>query len=304
MIKVILHRIAFILTICLASIGFSSLSLSESILDKVIENKEINIGTREAAPPYAYIDAQGYWTGFSVEMSKAIVDVISKKVGVELNAKLNPVTPKTRIPLILNGTNHWNWGATGHSLKREAAVDFSYAVNAVCVKKLTAKSSGIKTMQDLSGKRVGVTKASVEERIINNMNASGEFNPPVKLQTFDKHASGFIALEQGKTDAHVTLDDTLIGIARKSPNPDKWEVTGPDFFCINQAMILPNNDSKWTDMVNGAFCYLVTTGEYDKTYNEWFAGNNPKAGFQKPQSENLRYLIKGQCPFKSETFLN
>ena len=175
MIKVFLHRIALILTICLASTSFSSLSLSESILDKVIENKEINIGTREADHLMLILMLEN-WTGFSVEMSKAIVDVISK-VGVELNAKLNPVTPKTRIPLILNGTNHWNWGATGHSLKREAAVDFSYAVNAVCVKKLTDKSSGLKTMQDLSGKRVGVTKASVEERI-KIMNATGEFNPP------------------------------------------------------------------------------------------------------------------------------
>ena len=76
MIKIILHKITFILTICLTSICFSSLALSDSILDKVIKNKEINIGTREAAPPYAYIDAQGNWTGFSVEMSKAIVDVI------------------------------------------------------------------------------------------------------------------------------------------------------------------------------------------------------------------------------------
>ena len=84
MINIILKRITFILTICLTGICFSSLALSESILDKVIENKEINIGTREAAPPYAYVDAQGNWTGFSVDMSKAIVDVISKKVGVDL----------------------------------------------------------------------------------------------------------------------------------------------------------------------------------------------------------------------------
>ncbi len=279
-------------------------SFAESILDKVKENKQVNIGTREAAPPYAYIDSKGNWTGFSVEMSRAMVDVISKKVGVELEAKLNPVTPKTRIPLILNGTNNWNWGATGHSLKREAAVDFSYAVNGVCIKKLTAVDSGIKTIEDLSGKRVGVTQASVEEKLINSMNSMGRFNPPVKLVTFDKHASGFLGLQQGKTDAHVTLDDTLIGIARKSPNPENWEVTGPDFFCINQAIILPNDDSKWRDMVNHAFCYLVTTGVYESTYNDWFGGENPKSGFVKPQSETLQYLIKGQCPFKSETFLN
>ena len=94
MIKYVLNKITFIISIFITGICFSSLALSESILDKVIENKEINIGTREAAPPYAFVDAQGNWTGFSVEMSKAIVGVISKKVGVELNAKLNPVTPK------------------------------------------------------------------------------------------------------------------------------------------------------------------------------------------------------------------
>ena len=46
-------------------------------------------------------------------------------------------------------------------------------------------------------------------------------------------------------------------------------------------MILPNNDSKWRDMVNNAFCYLVSTGVYDSTYNDWFSGSNPKSGYPK-----------------------
>jgi ABC-type amino acid transport substrate-binding protein len=236
-------------------------------------------------------------------MSRAMVDVISKKTGVELKATLKAVTPQTRIPLILNGSNYWNWGATGISLKRQEAVDFSHVVNSVCVKKLTPVGSGIKSIDDLAGKRVGVTKASIEERLLNSMNKEGNFNPPVKIVSFDKHPNGFLGLQQGKTDAHVTLDDALHRLKMKTADPSQWEVTGPDLFCINQGMILPNNDSKWSDTVNGAFCYMVKTGMYREIYDEWFQGPNPKAGYVRDQSAGVQRLLSDQCPYKSETFI-
>jgi len=281
----------------------SSPALADSVLDKVIKNKEIFIGTRESTAPYAYVESDGTWTGWSVEMSRAMVDVISKKTGVELKATLKAVTPQTRIPLILNGTNYWNWGATGISLKRQEAVDFSHVVNSVCVKKLTPVGSGIKSIDDLAGKRVGVTKASIEERLLNTMNKEGKFNPPVKIVSFDKHPNGFLGLQQGKTDAHVTLDDALHRLKMKAADPSEWEVTGPDLFCINQGMILPNNDSKWADTVNGAFCYMVKTGMYREIYNEWFQGTNPKAGYVRNQSAGVQRLLSDQCPYKSENFI-
>ncbi|XDZ63075.1 transporter substrate-binding domain-containing protein [Alphaproteobacteria bacterium LSUCC0396] len=281
----------------------SSPALADSVLDKVIKNKEIFIGTRESTPPYAYVESDGTWTGWSVEMSRAMVGVISKKTGVELKATLKAVTPQTRIPLILNGTNYWNWGATGISLKRQEAVDFSHVVNSVCVKKLTPVGSGINSIDDLAGKRVGVTKASIEEKLLDTMNKEGRFNPPVKIISFDKHPNGFLGLQQGKTDAHVTLDDALHRLKMKAADPSKWEVTGPDLFCINQGMILPNNDSKWADMVNGAFCYMVKTGMYREIYDEWFQGPSPKAGYVRDQSAGVQRLLSDQCPYKSEDFI-
>jgi ABC-type amino acid transport substrate-binding protein len=285
-----------------ASVNISP-ALADSVLDKVVKNKEIFIGTRESTAPYAYVESDGTWTGWSVEMSRAMVGVISKKTGVELKATLKAVTPQTRIPLILNGSNYWNWGATGISLKRQEAVDFSHVVNSVCVKKLTPVGSGIKSISDLAGKRVGVTKASIEERLLNTMNKEGKFNPPVKIISFDKHPNGFLGLQQGKTDAHVTLDDALHRLKMKAADPSKWEVTGPDLFCINQGMILPNNDSKWADTVNGAFCYMVKTGMYREIYDEWFQGPNPKAGYVRDQSAGVQRLLSDQCPYKSENFI-
>lgn len=133
--------------------------------------------------------------------------------------------------------------------------------------------------------------------------ATGELNPPATLVTFDKHSTGFIALSQGKTDAHVTLDDTLNSMAMKSPNPNNWQVRGPDLFCIQSGILLAENDSNWRDMVNHSLCYLIETGEFDRLYDEWFAGESPKSGYQRELSPEIRALIHNQCPFGSERFL-
>ena len=279
-------------------------ALAQGVVERVLERGSIVIGTREAAVPYAYIDAGGNWVGWAMDLNKALHEIIATKLGAELDIEFKPVTAQTRIPLIVNGSLDWVLGTTGQTVKREEVVDFALVHNAVCVKKLVGIDSGIETTEDLAGKRVGVNQGSVEERLIAAMNASGELSPPAEVITFDKHSSGFIALSQGKTDAHVTLDDTLIGLMIRSPEPEAWAVRGPDIFCINSGIILPENDSDWRDMVNGALCYFIATGGYDALYAEWFLGDQPKAGYRRVLSEPLRNLIHGQCPFGSETFLD
>lgn len=276
---------------------------AESVLDKVMRDKKIIVGTRESAPPYAYIDAQGAWVGWSLDLSKALHNIIEQKLETKLELEFKPVTPQTRIPLVVNGTVDWVLGTTGNTVAREEVIDFSAINNAVCVKKLVPANSNIQTTADMAGKRIGVTKGSVEERLITAMGESGELNPPAEVVTFDKHSTGFIALSQGKTDAHVTLDDTLFSIANKSPNPEGWEVRGPDLFCIPNGILLAENDSNWRDMVNQSLCYFIVTGGYDKLYDEWFSGDAPKAGYKRVQSAELKTVIRGQCSYGSENFL-
>jgi len=278
--------------------------VAQSVLDKVIAEKTLVIGTRESQVPYAYVNSNGEYEGWAVDLNRALHGLIEKKLGLEIELEFKPVTAQSRIPLVVNGSLDWVLGTTGQTVTREEVVDFSLVNNAVCVKKLVAVDSGIETTADLAGKRVGVNAGSAEERLIAAMNASGELNPPAQLITSDKHTTGFLSLSQGKTDAHVTLDDALITLRMNAPEPERWAVRGPDIFCINQGIILPENDSNWRDIVNQAMCYFIVTGGYDTLYDEWFLGDNPKAGYERIQSDPLRSLISGQCPFGSETFLD
>ncbi len=290
--------------IVLAGMGIITAdAVAQSRLDNIKRDKKIVIGVRESTPPYGFTDKDGNRIGWTIDLGKALKGIIEKKLGMELALELKPVTPQTRIPLVVNGTIDAYFGSAGKSIEREEVIDFSLITNAVCVKKLVARSSTIRETQDLAGKRAGVTQGSLEERLLNTMNQDGRLKPPVRVVPFDKHSTGFIALSQGKTDAHVTMDDALLTLAAASQNPAEWEVRGPDIFCTVSGIIVQENDSNWRDMIDHSLCYFIMSGGYDKLYADWFSGPNAKAGYQRELSSEVRFMIRNQCPDGSERFI-
>lgn len=287
----------------LAVVGITTDAAAQSRLDNIKRDKKIVIGVRESTPPYGFTGKDGNRVGWSIDLGKALKGIIERKLGMELALEMKPVTPQTRIPLIVNGTIDAYFGSAGKSVEREEVVDFSLITNAVCVKKLVPKSSAIRETKDLAGKRVGVTQGSLEERFLNTMNQEGRFKPPVRVVPFDKHSTGFIALSQGKTDAHVTMDDALLTLAAASQNPSEWEVRGPDIFCTVSGIIVQQNDSNWRDMIDNSLCYFIMSGGYDKLYAEWFSGPTAKAGYRRELSPEVRFMIRNQCPDGADRFI-
>ena len=271
--------------------------------DKVLADKRLVIGAQEGTAPFGFVDDKGEVAGWAVDLSRKLHEVIEKKLGVKLALEFRRVTPETRIPLIVNGTLDWVLGSTGISIERLEVVDFSLINNAVCTQMLNRKSLNFTSWQDLAGKRVGVTNGSVEQKVLTDLGTSGKINPPPKVVAFPTHAVGFPALDQGRTDAHVTLDVALRSLAINAKNPDEWTVHGPDLFCIPSGIILPQNDSKWRNTVNNALCTLVANGEFDKLYDDWFGPNKPKAGFALPMSSTTYTVIHNQCPYGIEDWL-
>jgi len=299
-----LPKVLSVAAIVLAGVGvITADAAAQSRLDIIKRDKKIVIGVRESTPPYGYTDKDGNRIGWTIDLGKALKGIIEKKLGLELALEMKPVTPQTRIPLVVNGTIDAYFGSAGKSIEREEVIDFSLITNAVCVKKLVARSSTIRETQDLAGKRAGVTQGSLEERLLNTMNQDGRLKPPVRVVPFDKHSTGFIALSQGKTDAHVTMDDALLTLAAASQNPAEWEVRGPDIFCTVSGIIVQENDSNWRDMIDHALCYFIMSGGYDKLYAEWFSGPNAKAGYQRELSSEVRFMIRNQCPDGAERFI-
>src|SRR3989338_7275859 len=78
-----------------------TLALSETTLEKIARTGTLAIGTRTGSPPFAYVDKQNEWVGFSIDLvEQLILPSVAKKAGKPVKLEKKESTPPTRIPLL------------------------------------------------------------------------------------------------------------------------------------------------------------------------------------------------------------
>src|SRR5947209_17783678 len=74
---------------------------ADTTLEKVGRTGVLTIGTRTGSPPFAYINKNNDWVGFSIDLvEQLIVPAVSKDVGKPVKLEKKESTPPTRIPLL------------------------------------------------------------------------------------------------------------------------------------------------------------------------------------------------------------
>ncbi|MFQ5990072.1 MAG: amino acid ABC transporter substrate-binding protein [Candidatus Methylomirabilales bacterium] len=236
---------------------------AETVLEKISRTRKFTAGTRTSSIPFAYVNKKKEWVGFSVDLIKEIHQRLERELRKKITLELKEVTPETRIFLVANRTIDIECGSTTFTQSRDEVVDFSINFFYTGSRLLVKKRSFIMTLDDLAGKRVGVTRGTTNEAIIR------EKQPQAKLLLFKDHPEGFRALQQDTIDAYSTDGILLAGLVTKAPNPDEYAVV--DFFSSEPyACMLPENDSKWRDFVNHTFMRLIESGKYFELYDKWF----------------------------------
>src|ERR1700687_3849287 len=185
-------RIAFAaIVLCIMAAPASSQELYGT-LKKVRDTKTFTIGFREASFPFAYYDEQKKPVGFSVELCNRIADALKQQLNLpDLAVRYLPINAQTRIPLLTNGTIDIECGSTTNNLARQQQVDFSYSVYVTGGQLLVSKASGIKEIEDLSGKVVAVSSGSSNERVLRDLVAQLKLTP--KYVVVKDHAEGLLA---------------------------------------------------------------------------------------------------------------
>src|ERR1700693_6170981 len=78
-----------------------SVSWSETTLEKIAKSGTLTIGTRTGSPPFAYVNKNNEWVGFSIDLvEKAILPALSKKLDKQIKLEKKESAPATRIPLL------------------------------------------------------------------------------------------------------------------------------------------------------------------------------------------------------------
>ncbi|HEX5606852.1 MAG TPA: transporter substrate-binding domain-containing protein [Candidatus Binatia bacterium] len=252
----------WVISILLASFGFVS---AQPTLEKIDKSGVLIIGTRTGSPPFAYVNKNNEWVGFSIELvEKAVVPGLAKKLNKQIRLEKKESAPQTRIPLLTSNAVDLIAETMTDTQSRRDQVDFSLTFFVTGAQFLVKKGTPIKNIQSVAGKRIAAQQGSTNAKIIR------ERVPTAKLLEFPDQPAAFQALAQGQVQAYTNDGVQLAGLRAKAPRPDEWNVVGEFFSYEPYGMALRKNDSDFRQAVNVALMDAISSGLYFQLYDKWF----------------------------------
>src|SRR3954471_16697632 len=97
-----MSRILVVILAMVVACGAAAPSLAQpDTLGKIKSSGVLTIGTRTGSPPFAYINKNNEWVGFTIDLVEMLVKPsVEKAVGKSIKVEKKESTPPTRIPLL------------------------------------------------------------------------------------------------------------------------------------------------------------------------------------------------------------
>ena len=204
-----------------ASDSSSGESASEDV-QAIIDRGVLKVGVKNAVMGFGFEDPlTGEYSGLEIELAKALAD----KLGVEV--EFTAVTAATRTELLDSGDIDCVLATFTITDERKESWDFTTPYYTDHVTVLVEDAKGIKTLDDLMDKKVGVSsgstsakslvKAMIEKGLISGDGFDEEsFDPAtwttgVKFQQYDDYPTISTALSAGEIDAFC-VDKSILAI--------------------------------------------------------------------------------------------
>src|SRR5213594_2007139 len=284
--RVMMRRMLAVLSILGLALPIAAPALAQQgTLEKIGQSGVLTIGTRTASPPFAFVNKQNEWVGFSIDLvEQAVKPAIERKLGKPITIEKKESTPPTRIPLLSSNAVDLIAGTMTDTRARRDSVDFSLTFFVTGAQFLVKKGSPIKGIQTIAGKRVAAQQGSTNARIIR------ERVPNAQLREFPDQPAAFQALVQGQVDAYTNDGIQLAGLKAKAPNPGDWEVVGAFYSEEPYGMAMRKGDAKFKAAVDAGLKKGFESGKYFELYDKWFG---PKGELPYPTTPQVKaYLLK------------
>src|ERR1041384_3540633 len=236
----------------------------DGTLDKIKRSGTLTIGTRTGSPPFAYVNKNNEWVGFTIDLVEQLVKPsVEKAVGKSIKVEKKESTPPTRIPLLSSNAVDLIAETMTDTPERRQSVDFSLTFFYTGAQFLVKKGSPIKGVNDIAGKRIASQQGSTNAKIIR------EKYPQAQLREFPDQPAAFQALAQGQVDAYTNDGIQLAGLKAKAPNPNDWEVVGDFYSDQPYGMAMRKNDADFRNVVNNGLMDGIESGKYFEIYDKW-----------------------------------
>jgi polar amino acid transport system substrate-binding protein len=199
---------ALVALIAMSGMLLAQPARADSTLDKILKEKKLHVAIDVGNPPFGILDKDGQPDGSDV----AVARQMAKDMGVELEFVQVPSTG--RIPALLAGRADVTIASISVTTDRAKAVMYCNPNGALSIVIFGPKSVAIKAPADLVGKRIGITRATLEEATVPKMAPQG-----TNIVWFDEIGATIQALLSGQVDAVAMT--SFAGKTVADGNPDK-----------------------------------------------------------------------------------
>ena len=239
---------------------------ADNSLEYILNRGKLILGLDDAFPPMGFRDDSGEIVGFDIDLAKAVCE----KLGVELvlqpiywPAKENELETK-------NVDCLWNGFSVTPERIEKLTLSIPYMENAIAI--VVTKESGIKSKEDMAGKRLAVQGGSSAEEAL-YMDENKEFRESLgEINSgFKDYVTALMDLETGNSDA-VLMDSVVANYMISQAGKD-FIVLEDNLVAEKYAIGFRKGEEALAEAINNALRELKADGTIAEISTRWFGSD-------------------------------
>ncbi|VVE26804.1 amino acid ABC transporter [Pandoraea pneumonica] len=230
-------------------------------LDDIKKAGKIRVAIAMGTPLFSFADANLQPAGSDVDTAK----LLAQDLGVKLD--IVSVTNAARVPTLQANRADVVVADLSITPERAQVIDFSvpYAVISIIVG--APKSMNIKTYDDLNGKRVGLTRATVNDTLT-TQNAKG-----AQIVRYEDDATLITSMVTGQVDIFSSTPSNLGEMAKRAPEKNlELKFTQKDF---DLGIALNKNQPRLKEWINEWVKTNLKNGKLNAIYKKYHGRDLP-----------------------------
>lgn len=208
-------------------------------------------------PPYEYVDVDGQYKGFNVDIMKAIANAMA------LDIEIVPMEWKDAITALDSNQVH---GIIGMSQSPERLEKYQFITPTVINNQVIFVSKDtvhINELEDLAGLKVAYQKNDYNESLLLQISN-------VEIIPKGEQKDAILALGRGEVDA--ALGNQLVGIYHIQKNKlyDKVKIVGEPLVTTKYGPAIAKDNQELFNVLEEGLKIIKRNKTYDKIYKKWF----------------------------------
>ncbi|AKG24803.1 hypothetical protein IJ00_22900 [Calothrix sp. 336/3] len=231
---------------------------AKGTLEKIKQRDKIVIGVKTDYTPFGFIDKNGKNAGLEVDIANYIAKEL---LGSESKVEFVSVVAANRIEFLKQGKIDLVIATMTDTPERRKVIDFSENYYSAGTGLLTRKDSGIKSWDNLKGKKVcGIQGSFYNKELIER---------GIQMANFPGTAEAYKALQEGRCVGFAYDDSALIGKLLE-PNWSKdWHQPLPPILPQGWGMGIRKGDTKFLESVNQTILKMEAAGFIVAAEKKW-----------------------------------